>query len=80
MPDFNLTGELSLKIELDMLKPITEKVHSGNGPVSLVRRLSTEDSSAIAIISKNFVGEDGAPLFLCLCSLDGSFLLQIAIS
>ena len=36
MPDFDLTGELSLKIELHMLKPITEKVHSGNGPVSLV--------------------------------------------
>ena len=37
MPDFDLTGELSLKIELHMLRPITEKVHSGNGPVSLVR-------------------------------------------
>ena len=36
MPDFDLTGELSLKIELQMLRPITEKVHSGNGPVSLV--------------------------------------------
>ena len=36
MPDFDLTGELSLKIELHMLRPITEKVHSGNGPVSLV--------------------------------------------
>ena len=35
MPDFDLTGELSLKIELHMLRPITEKVHSGNGPVSL---------------------------------------------
>ena len=33
---FDLTGELSLKIELHMLRPITEKVHSGNGPVSLV--------------------------------------------
>ena len=39
MPDFDLTGELSLKIELHMLRPITEKVHSGNGPVSLVARL-----------------------------------------
>ena len=39
MPDFDLTGELSLKIELHMLRPITEKVHSGNGPVSLVREL-----------------------------------------
>ena len=39
MPDFDLTGELSLKIELHMLRPITEKVHSGNGPVSLVRGL-----------------------------------------
>ena len=36
MPDFDLTGELSLKIELHMLRPITEKVHSGNGPASLV--------------------------------------------
>ena len=36
MPDFDLTGELSLKIKLRMLRPITEKVHSGNGPVSLV--------------------------------------------
>ena len=36
MPEFDLTGELSLKIELHMLRPITEKVHSGNGPVSLV--------------------------------------------
>ena len=36
MPDFDLTGELSLKFELHMLRPITEKVHSGNGPVSLV--------------------------------------------
>ena len=39
MPDFDLTGELSLKIELHMLRPITEKVHSGNGPVSLVPRV-----------------------------------------
>ena len=37
MSDFDLTGELSLKSELHMLRPITEKVHSGNGPVSLVR-------------------------------------------
>ena len=37
MPDFDLTSELSLKIELHMLRPITEKVHSGNGPVSLVQ-------------------------------------------
>ena len=37
MSDFDLTGELSLKIELHMLRPITEKVHSGNGPVSLVQ-------------------------------------------
>ena len=36
MPDFDLTGELSLNIELHMVRPITEKVHSGNGPVSLV--------------------------------------------
>ena len=38
MPEFDLTGELfSLKIELHMLiRPITEKVHSGNGPVLLV--------------------------------------------
>ena len=41
MPDFDLTGELSLKIELHMLRPITEKVHSGNGPVSLVLKLPT---------------------------------------
>ena len=39
MPDFDLSGELSLKIELHMLRPITEKVHSGNGPVSLVQCL-----------------------------------------
>ena len=38
MPDFDLTGELSLKNELHMLRPLTEKVHSGNGPVSLVYR------------------------------------------
>ena len=37
MPDFDLTGELSLKIELHMLRPITEEVHSGNGSVSLVQ-------------------------------------------
>ena len=36
MHDFDLTDELSLKIELHMLRPITEKVHSGNGPVLLV--------------------------------------------
>ena len=41
MPDFDLTGELSLKIELHMLRPITEKVHSGNGPVSLVTTVVT---------------------------------------
>ena len=35
MHDFDLTDELSLKIELHMLRPINEKVHSGNGPVSL---------------------------------------------
>ena len=40
MSDFDLTGELSLKIELHMLRPITEKVHSGNGPVSLVVRVN----------------------------------------
>ena len=28
MPDFDLTGELLLKIELHMLRPITEKVHT----------------------------------------------------
>ena len=38
MHDFDLTDELSLKIELHMLRPITEKVHSGNGRVSLVHR------------------------------------------
>ena len=36
MPDFDLTGELLLKTKLHMLRPITEKVHSGNGPVSWV--------------------------------------------
>ena len=41
MPDFDLTGELSLKIELHMLRPITEKVHSGNGQVSLVHMVIT---------------------------------------
>ena len=40
MHDFDLTDELSLKIELHMLRPITEKVHSGNGRVSLVVRKS----------------------------------------
>ena len=39
MHDFDLTGELSLKIKLHMLRPITEKVHSGSGPVSLVPRV-----------------------------------------
>ena len=38
MPDFDLSGELSLKSELHMLRPITEKAHSGNGPVSLVHQ------------------------------------------
>ena len=42
MPDFDLSGELSLKIELHMLRPITEKVHSGNGPVSLVYSVTRE--------------------------------------
>ena len=41
MPEFDLTSELSLKIELHMLRPITEKVYSGNGPVSLVHRIHT---------------------------------------
>ena len=41
MSDFDLTGELSLKSELHMLRPITEKVHSGNGPVSLVLGVTT---------------------------------------
>ena len=36
MHDFDLTDELSQKIKLHMLRPITEKVHSGNGRVSLV--------------------------------------------
>ena len=45
MPDFDLTGELSLKIELHMLRPITEKVHSGNGPVSLVPGIQILDLS-----------------------------------
>ena len=40
MPDFDLSGELSLKIELHMLRPITEKVHSGNGPVSFSDKVS----------------------------------------
>ena len=44
MPDFDLTGELSLKIKLHMLRPITEKVHSGNGPVSLVPQVSQRSS------------------------------------
>ena len=39
MPDFDLIGELSLKIKLHMLRPITEKLHSGNGQVSLVQQL-----------------------------------------
>ena len=39
MHDFDLTGELWLKIKLHMLRPITEKVHSGNGPISLVSRI-----------------------------------------
>ena len=45
MPDFDLSGELSLKIELHMLRPITEKVHSGNGPVSLVMSLGVDSYS-----------------------------------
>ena len=47
MSDFDLTCELSLKIELHMLRPITEKVHSGNGPVSLVCGLTTQGTSYI---------------------------------
>ena len=39
MFDFDLTDELSLKIELHMLGSITETVHSGNGRVSLVNLL-----------------------------------------
>ena len=47
MPDFDLSGELSLKIELHMLRPITEKVHSGNGPVSLVASVQNKKKSFI---------------------------------
>ena len=46
MLDFDLTGELSLKIELHMLRPITEKVHSGSGPVSLVHERTLPDNAS----------------------------------
>ena len=52
MHDFDLTDELSLKIELHMLRPITEKVHSGNGRVSLVRR----DMACITEIAQSRMG------------------------
>ena len=61
MPDFDLTGELSLKIELHMLRPITEKVHSDNGPVSLVMRealaRTKEDKNGrwVRVWAKNFL-------------------------
>ena len=51
MSDFDLTGELSLKIELHMLRPITEKVHSGNVPVSLVGRAQTQNIDGLVITS-----------------------------
>ena len=53
MPDFDLTGELSLKIELHMLRPITENVHSGNGPVSLVRYGYLECCSDFQLLISN---------------------------
>ena len=57
MPDFDLTGELSLKIELHMLRPITEKVHSGNGPVSLVQAVPSKKSKTVRGLRKNtFLG------------------------
>ena len=60
MPDFDLSGELSLKIELHMLRPITEKVHSGNGPVSLVsfvHRKAGQNSKSMAnvFVSQKFL-------------------------
>ena len=45
MHDFDLTGELSLKIKQRILRPITEKVHSGNGPVSLVQTFWHENAT-----------------------------------
>ena len=53
MPDFDLTCELSLKIELHMLRPITEKVHSGNGPVSLVTRKVLTTPLAESAVNKS---------------------------
>ena len=52
MHDFDLTDELSPKVELHMLRPITEKVHSGNGRVSLV--IGTRNSAVLKIILKDF--------------------------
>ena len=50
MPDFDLSGELSLKIELHMLRPITEKVHSGNGPVSLVPMSKADVQPSVVLV------------------------------
>ena len=50
MPDFDLIGDLSLKIELHMLRPITEKVHSGNGPVSLVHTARRDRKWPISLL------------------------------
>ena len=55
MSDFDLTGELSLKSELHMLRPITEKVHSGNGPVSLVMSYPTQAQSCYFIVMGHWV-------------------------
>ena len=69
MPDFDLTGELSLKIELHMLRPITEKVHSGNGPVSLVlsasRKMGTDFTANLKsyrVTNLLWLGKTGHPL------------------
>ena len=63
MPDFDLTGELSLKIELHMLRPITEKVHSGNGSVSLV-------SSGFLYCDGNLIGTKFAHTYFKRWPLD----------
>ena len=91
MPEFDLTGELSLKMELHMLRPITEKVHSGNGPVSLVPWPSNETFN---LQNKNICFERGKPkiyimflsikikvdLFICSCLFFGKSLDMLGMS
>ena len=74
MSDFDLTGELSLKIELHMLRPITEKVHSGNGPVSLLSGYILPighnillPSIQTSLSSKFWVKKKKRPFFVFVC-------------